>query len=682
MHIIHLIEMRENMKQRYYFKLAFTNIRKNKNAFFPFLLSTIIMSAMFYMLFSISLQSDGVYYGASYMKDILMMGNRISGIVSTIIIFYTNTFLMKQRSQELGLYNVLGMEKKHIAKVVTWETAVIAFLGTALGLLSGIIFAKFLFLVLIRMVRLSPEFSFSVSGKGISATIIVFVAIFTAIIFWNLVKIARLKPVEMMRETHAGEREPKAKWLLAFLGTASLAAGYFIAITTENPLEALTMFFVAVLLVIAGTYFLFTAGSIVLLKLLKKNKDFYYHKTHFVTVSGMMYRMKQNALGLASICILVTMVIVVLSTTVSLYIGIDDEQRYRYPKDVSISLDCAGKTEEQAQALQTKTKKAAQKRTAEKNVTSKEESAYYEYSLLLCQDQDNANSFMTQPQTDYTAQDLLSLTIMLCSEYNQMAGEQISLSGNTPALLGDSKIEFTGDSILIDGKKIACHNQGKVEESLENSLYHTAYLLVPDYNALCDMQKFLAYEPTRGSMGKIMLNYSFNLDGAWEDKEAYGDGLQTYLKESGVESIYWAEDYYSSYQSSLALYASVLFIGIFIGSLFLIATVLIIYYKQISEGYEDRRNFQIMRKIGLARKEISQIINSQIRMVFLLPIAMAVLHICFAFPIIKRIMAMLNLTNTRLFVTCTAGTVLAFFFIYVLVYKITSKVYYRIVGDV
>lgn len=669
------------MNRGLYFKLAFTNIRKNKNAFFPFLLSAIAMVAMFYMLLSIEGQSDGLYYGAEYMSEILGFGVWISGIISVIIIFYTNSFLMKQRTRELGLYNVLGMEKKHIAKVITWEIAIVAVCGIAAGLVLGVVFSRLLFLVLIRMIGLEPKFVFFVSLRAVAITIVVFAVVFAAAVFQNLIKAARLKPVDLMRETNAGEKEPKAKWLLAFLGVVALGIGYEIALTTENPLSALTLFFVAVILVIIGTYFLFVAGSIVLLKMLKNNKRFYYHKTHFVTVSGMMYRMKQNAMGLASICILVTMVIVVLSTTVSLYVGIEDEQRHRYPKDVSIELICEGKTLQESEKMTEQLKEVTEKLAQKRDVTIQSVESYVDYSMMFVQDK--KNSFQSSGLTDYTAADILSLQVMLLSEYNELTESSLVQKGEAPLLLSNEEAEIGGDSIELDGIKLNIQNEGAVNGKFEDNLYAEAVLLFSDYDEMAELCKKLS-DGAEGMKGnfkpQLQKNYNFDLSGKWENKEAYGRQIKNYLKKNNIKDIYLIEDYYSTWQESRGLYASVFFIGIFIGILFLVATVLIIYYKQISEGYGDQRNFQIMSKIGLANREISRIINSQIRMVFLLPIIMAVVHICFAFPIIKNIMSMLNLTNVKLFLGCTAGTVFVFLIIYMLVYKITSRVYYQIVG--
>lgn len=663
------------MKRGLYFKLAFTNVRKNKNSFFPFLISVIAMTSMFYMLKSIAGQDWDAFYGAEQVRVVLGFGVGVVGIVSAIIILYTNSFVMKQRNQELGLYNVLGMEKKHIAKVLSWEIVIVAVIGMGIGLIGGIAFSKLLFLILIRMIGLEPKFYFQVPLEAVWQTIAGFLAIFAVVIVLNLLRILRLKPVELMRETHAGEREPKAKWLLALLGIAALSIAYYTALTKENPLEAMNYFFLAVILVIIGTYLLFIAGSIVFLKLLKKNKNFYYHKTHFVTISGMLYRMKQNAAGLASICILVTMVIVTFATTVSLYLGVEDEVRYRYPKDINITLPVSDKSQKEWKTLLGKVEAETQKCAEKNKLTIKGLEAYCQSEVYLVKT--GKASFRTGT-TNSVLSDIVVLKIMMTSEYNHLTGQNKKAAGEKPLLLTSDGVEVYGDAIKVDKNEIPVEKAGKVEKKQQNGLTETMYMLVDSYDALCDMTNRLIPKEEQKN-NDIKQFYNFNLAGERKQEEAYANKIQNRFLKAIPEQDVYLEDYYSGWKDAIGIYASVLFIGIFIGALFLVATVLIIYYKQISEGYEDRKNFQIMSKIGLANQEISHIINSQICTVFLLPIAVAVVHICFAYPMIEKIMALMNLTNEKLFVGCVIGTVVVFVAIYMLIYKITSKVYYKIV---
>ena len=323
------------MNKKLYFRLALRNVKNNKSTFLPFSISTSAIIAMFYMLYSIYEQvNENMFSGAEQMRIILNLGVSICGIFSVFVLIYTNGFLMKRRSREFGLYSVLGMEKKHITKIVFWEIVIVALGCITTGILAGIALSKLMFMVLLKILNLKTDFAFGVYPKPVLFTIIVFDLIFAIVIFLNSVRVHRLKPVELIRNENAGEREPKAKWLLAILGLVTLALGYYLALTAKSPMDAMGRFFMAALCVIIGTYLLSMSVSIAFLKILKKNKKFYYDKKHFITVSGMMYRMKQNAAGLATICILSTCVLVVLSTTVSLYVGMEDVLRGRFPKDV------------------------------------------------------------------------------------------------------------------------------------------------------------------------------------------------------------------------------------------------------------------------------------------------------------------------------------------------------------
>lgn len=667
------------MKRGLYFNLAFNNIRKNKSTFFPFLVVAIAMVSMFYMMLSISLQSDGLYYGAGYMSQILFLGVIVIGIVSAIIVLYTNSFLMKQRTKEFGLYNVLGMEKKHIGRVIFWEIAIIAFGGIFIGMVLGIVFSKFLFLVLVNMLGLDSKLPFKVSPGAVGYTLLVFLATFAVDMICNRIRIAVLKPVEMLSETGAGEREPKAKGLVALIGAVSLAVGYYFAVTTKNPLQAMNTFFVAVLCVVVGTYCLFIAGSITLLKLLKKNKKFYYHKTHFVTVSGMIFRMKQNAMGLASICILSTMVIVVLSTTVSLYIGLEDEQRTRYPKDVAIEFNAGEDGDETTLMNRGEAVRDSAARHAEnKNVTIKKEECYTQYVQMGIL-QGNKVLPVGDAQVGFE-NNLLMLYVMNLDEYNKMAGTHIKAAAGENIALVNDDTKLESDTLKIVGNTIKFKEKGLAVSRFSSNYCQEIFLLVPDYQSILKIKGM--FDSSQKFDKRTISRYvTFDLDGELEAKQAYGKKIRQRLNMDKIEGITLVEDYYSTMQEALGLYASVFFIGIFIGIVFLVATVLIIYYKQVSEGYEDSRNFQIMEKIGLSKHEINKIINSQIRMVFLLPLIVAGMHICFAFPIIKQIMSMMNLTNTKLFVAGVVGTSFVFIIVYLIVYKITSRVYYRLVDQ-
>lgn len=680
-----------------YLKLAISNIKKNKSTFFPFGLSCGTMIALFYMLLSINNQaSDAVFYGGSDIGIILDLGVWVCGIFSAMVIFYTNGFLLKRRNKELGLYNILGMEKKHIGNILFWEIILTCGISMLAGLLGGMLFSKLLFLVLLNLINLSTTINFGISANAVIMTMLVFLSIFIVNILYNNLKIKRLKPIELLQGSNVGEREPKAKWILALLGAVCLSIGYYIAVTTQNPLQAMSMFFVAVLFVMAGTYLLFISGSIVLLKMLKKNKKYYYHKTHFITVSGMMYRMKQNAVGLANICILSTAVLVVLSSTVSLYMGMDNVMRTRYPSDVITSY--AYMPEEDAKYNMSYNydteliEKTIQNHANKYNVEIQDVNKYYSFSLVGIVD---GESF--RPITDDISQGMKDMVIfmaMTLDDYKAAAaeGENIKeLSGDSLYLLSSasrysSMENFTvGENVFkIDSDSQTMELDNKFAE--QTFAYDYIFIIVPDFENLIMVKDevnnmYREREAQDYGATSVTYNYKFNLSGDLDDKKEFNITLRDALNDADIPHVSTVENIFTTRQQFMELYGSLFFIGIFIGTLFLMATVLIIYYKQVSEGYEDRNRFLIMRNVGMSKKEVRTVIKNQILTIFYLPILLAVVHVAFAFDITRKILAILNLTNVKLFVECTLGTIFIFVIIYGIVYKLTAKSYYKIVNS-
>ena len=683
------------MNKSIYLKLAVNNIKKNKTTFFPFGLSCGTMIALFYMLFSISDQaSDAIFYGGNTMRTVLGLGLWVCGIFSVLVIFYTNGFLLKRRNKELGLYSVLGMEKKHIGRILFWEiifTGGISLLG---GLLGGLLFSKLMFLVLLNLLELSPSFNFSISVTGIILTSIIFSSFFLVIILYNNLKLKKLNPIELLRGSNVGEREPKAKWLSAILGAICLSMGYYLAVTTENPVQAMSVFFVAVIFVIAGTYLLFMSGSIAMLKILKKNKKYYYHKTHFITVSGMMYRMKQNAVGLANICILSTAVLVVLSSTISLYIGIEDIMRTRFPSDVITNYTYMPEEDEKynmsynydPDLIETTIENHALKY----NVEVQDVQGYY--SFKTAGSIDNGSFIQEYSEMD----SLVYLYFITLKDYKSIAadGDNINeLYDNSTYLFSNIEEYSLMESIAIDDylykiEKVSKPNN--IDEELEKNIskvYNYIYMIVPDFNHLLNIRdaiSIMRQETEYDKYGNIpvVYNYNFNIRGNQSDKEEFCSTLRNALHGADIPHVTTVQDIYTSKQDALSIFGSLFFIGIFIGVLFLLATVLIIYYKQISEGYDDRNRFVIMKNVGMSNGEVKKVIKNQILTIFYLPICLAVVHIAFAFDIIREILAVLNLTNIKLFIGCTIGTILFFVAIYGVMYKLTAKSYYKIVNPV
>lgn len=656
-------------------KLAVANIRKNGKFYFPYLLTCVGTVAMFYIMCAITFD-EGIKKmpGADSLSYILRLGCIVIGIFSVIFLFYTNSFLMKRRKKELGLYNILGMEKRHIAKIMFFETVIVALAGILGGILTGILFHKLILLCLFKLVNFSVPIGFSISFIGIIYSLGLFCSIFLLALLFNLMQIKLANPIELLRGGNVGEREPKTKWLLAIVGAGCLGAGYYIALTIESPLEAIIYFFLAVLLVIAGTYCLFTAGSIFVLKLIRKNKRYYYQAKHFTSVSGMLYRMKQNAVGLANICILSTMVLVMVSTTVSLYGGVEDALNYRYPSDVLVTARYTSESMNRGSLL------SDIENTVKGQNRSITNAKDYRYLSFTAGRSGNEFAFDTDNVYTYSSSSLIFLT----------AEEYARLMGSEPADLADNEVLVYSSGEHIDSSFKLQGQEYRIKEQLDS------FPMVDDYSADFMNVHYVVvsgddvmrkvYEAQKSAYGKYASSMAyelhFDIDGTDEQKKACAKALQNAVGngiKGNFDSIFFESKQLSAGEF-YAFYGGFLFLGIFLGLLFLMATVLIMYYKQISEGYDDKERFEIMQKVGMSRDEIKKTINSQILMVFFMPLVTACVHIAFAFKIITKLLAVMNLTNVPLFAWCTAATVLVFGAIYGIVYAMTAKVYYRIVS--
>ncbi|SHK25200.1 putative ABC transport system permease protein [Hathewaya proteolytica DSM 3090] len=677
------------MNKFMYSKLALSNIKKNKNMYFPFLLAAMVMASLFYILTSITVKTaNSNFSGAREVSSILYMGIWCIGFFSILIIFYINSFLMKRRTRELGLYNVLGMDKKHIGKVLFWETFFIGIGSIVLGIFFGALLAKLMFLILIKLAQIKTPMEFSISGFAIILTSILFGVLFILLIIYNRIRVIFLKPIELLHSTNVGEREPKAKWIITLLGLGTLGTGYYIAMTCKNVMEALSTFLIAVILVIIGTYLLFTTVSIAVLKIMKSNKRYYYHKTHFITISGMIYRMKKNAAGLASICILSTMVLVTLSTTVSLYMGLEDMLKMQYDRDIVTSYNYEPNMDKLQNhnpgSYDTNLIKETMERQAEKhNVKIDNVQDFYMLNLIMQYNKETHNVAKSMALSDIN--NMSNVIVMNLDDYNKLNNSKETLGAQEAIILTSEKSKYDYDTILIKSnieKKYTIKKKLTNEfcDSLPNYYVNVKVLVVPTLN---EMEALAYYDKSKEGSYRtqsVTYNYKFDLSGSMADKKAFIGNLRDVLNDAGIAHVRDVRDIYSGRENFMNMYGSLLFIGVFLGILFLITTVMIIYYKQISEGYEDRSRFDMMKKVGMGDKEVKKVIHSQILTVFFLPIIVAIVHICFAFRIIRQLLLMLGLTKTSLFIICTVGTVLIFTIAYGIVYALTAKTYYKLVN--
>ena len=661
------------MNRSYFPKLAATNLKKNRQSYIPYMLTCIFAIAMFFILDSFG-KNDGLLTirGGATLIAILHFGAIVIGIFSVILLFYTNSFLMKRRKKEIGLYNILGMEKKHLAYMMTYETLFTFGICLLCGLGIGLLLNKLMFLLLLRIlqfnVRMTCQFHFS----ALVNTVLLFAGIFIFMLLYNLLEIRLAKPVELLSAEKKGEKEPKAKLFSTILGVLCLAAGYFIAVTTNDPLSAITLFFLAILLVIGGTYLLFTTGSIALLNALKRNKNYYYKTEHFISVSSLIYRMKQNAVGLASICILSTAVLLILSTTVSTYWGMEDILKTRYPADISITLE--NPTSENLNTIDT----VLSENFAAYDVTIAKENTFQQ-AFLVAEKEDKTGSRLKLGSIDFSSQkmsDCCALYAFPLEDYNQMTGKNISLAANE-ILFSSSNRDFSAKTLNLSGEayKIAgdCSDLPIIDDS-DSSFVDVACIVFSDASQVIDYD--IRYNEKTGETS-LPTYIQLDLDG--EKQNIHDFSIIVFDTLNAVDGID-IESREEAKESFFALYGTLFFIGIFLGALFLGATVLIIYYKQISEGFDDRERFILMEKVGLSKAEIKKAIHSQVLKVFFLPLIMAVIHIAFAFKMMVQLLALLSMSNIQLFLLCTVVTILIFAVIYALVYEMTAKTYYKIVN--
>ena len=604
----------------FYMRLAAQNIRKNSRTYVPYILTCIGSVMVFNILLSLSLNTDlDDIYGGSNMRMILCLGCIIIAVFTGLFLFYTNSFLIKRRKTEIGLFNILGMEKKHIGRIMFFETVTIAMISLTGGIGGGFLLSKGVYLLLLRMVRAEVQWGFHFSGNAAAVTVIFYGCLFLVILAVNMARVHVSSPMELLRGGLEGEREPKTRWITAVAGIVFLGMGYYMAVVTENPISLITGFFVAVIFVIIGTYCLFIAGSTAILKFMKRRKTFYYKTEHFIAVSGMLYRMKQNAAGLAGICVLSTSVMVMLSSTVSLYSGINDVLENRFVRDISL------KTGDIDDSVRERMDQIVADVLQEKGLCQENAFRYKDF-VFSASEETPGVLVPVDPKRSGELNRVRTVCAITQDDYNRSMGAELSLKpGEAVVFTGDSP--YMGDSL---------------------TLYGRTYRTVPPGEAqLWDTGSSF------GSYGTFYVILAVPIRG-----------------EAAAEE--WG--FYFS------LHAGLLFLGIFLGAIFIMATVLIIYYKQVTEGYDDKIRFEIMQKVGLSKAEIRSSIRSQILMMFFLPLAASGVHIMFAFPMIARLLALMNMTNVKLFAWCTAGTFGVFGAAYCAVYMMTSRVYMKIVS--
>ena len=676
------------MKLGLFSKLAWTGIKKNRRLYIPYILTCVGMVMMFYII-------DSLFYcpllsqmsGGGEVRLALSFGRWVIAVFSMIFLFYTNSFLIRRRNREFGLYNILGMDKRNVSKIIVLESLIISIIGIAAGIALGIIFSKFAELGLLNVLREGINYSFAVEPDAVLHTIEVFAVVFFFILLNALFKVYRMDPLSLLHSEKTGEKQPKGNWLIALIGVILLATAYYVAVSIESPLSALLWFFVAVIMVIIATYMLFIAGSVVFCRILQKNKRYYYKPNHFVSVSSMVYRMKRNGAGLASICILSTMVLVMLSATISLYAGEEDSLRSRYPRNIIVDMGVFEAEDLQEDNLNNYRSLIAQV-ADEYNIEQKDIIDYRMADIAGLMENGRLETDVTALDTFQmdTYDNVFSVYIIPLEDYNRLAGKNEILAPDE-TIIYCYRTDYKESTIQIADSKIM-----KVKEVLTEFVENGAStsLIIPSvFMVVDDFESFI--QPIKGLAdynGEQMLftNWYYGFDIDAEDSvhreviSQLRDVFHNLNMEKGKIKSLSCESSVAARENFYTLYGSLFFLGIMLSIVFVSAAVLIIYYKQVSEGYEDRSRFEIMQKVGMTKRDIRKSINSQILTVFFMPLIFAGLHLAFAFPMIWRLLQMFNLRNLNLLIIVTIGAFLIFALFYGIIYRITSNAYYSIVS--
>lgn len=657
----------------FYLKLASTNLKKNHRGYLPFLISMLFLVAINTMT-QVIVNNEGMRAlpGGDSASSMFGLGHIVIMIFTVIFSFYTNSFLLKQRKKELGLYNILGLGKRELYQLMIWESFLSFFIVLITGLITGVVLSKLAFLVLRRLISVGNEFVFQLLPESLGFVSLLFLGIFFLLLLINCWQIKKTNPISLLHGSKKGEQEPKARWIIAILGLVFLGSGYGIAVTIDSPISALTLFFVAIILVILGTYCLFMAGSIALLKLLKRNERFYYKTNHFISISSMMHRMKQNAAGLASICILSTMVLVTAATTGSLFFGQKDVENTRYPRDVMIS------TVQQPE----KVKAAIEAVSAEKQAPITKQVYLTSTKSIMFQPK-NGNYQLTPLEDFYNSKSatIALINFMTAQEYAKHTDETVNLK--------DDEIYFYPVSGDIDGNQLKLEDQKfKIKKrinkfpGINQQIELTDSFVVILANQSVLEQCLSDWFPKKAVAAENYpeYNFMFNTDLKGEKNQLdFAQTLRNQLNQQLGDSQVRIVDKYTFVSENKIFTGGFFFLGIIFGATFILATALIIYYKQISEGIDDRERFEILQKVGMSHREVKKVIRSQVMMGFSFPLVVAVIHLGFAFPLIKKLLVLFGLVNWKLFLLVCVIVTVIFAILYFVVYRLTARSYYQLV---
>lgn len=681
------------MKNGLYLKLSVNGIKKNKKLYLPYLITCICMVMMFYLIDYLAVSPQFAQIkGGDTMQMILGFGSGVIAIFSLIFLYYTNSFLIRRRQREFGLYHILGMGKIDLVKIMVLENLIISVLTIAGGIVGGILFSKLGELLAAKILGSNAGLSMKISVPALVATAMLFLAIFTLIMLRMIVSVYRLKPVELLKSEKTGEKPPKANWIFAVFGLLLLGGAYYLSLTIKDPLAAMVWFMVAVVLVILATYLLFIAGSVAFCKMMQKKKGYYYKTNHFISLSSMIYRMKRNGAGLASICILSTMVLVMVSSTTSLYLSMEHGLNLRYPKSVQIEMYTkTEQTEEMKETQNGQIVDLVQNVLKEHNQVAENPE---NYRMLTVSGIVSKNEIYFNPENapgvnGVNTFDHLKMIYALPMEaYNRIMGTNLELASGE-AYLYTKDSDFSYDQITVENSG-TWSIKGHLDKMISNgndvsNMNSSLYLVVPGLEDIKALEEGnVSVYSVNGSYEKWY--YNFDLPCGDEEQIQIQNEIDkkiNVLAEQESDTIFFkvsTDSRAASRADYQALYGGLFFLGILLGVVFILGMVLIIYYKQITEGYEDQDRFQILMKVGMTQKEVRQTINSQVMTVFFLPLVAAGIHTAFAFPMIEKMVQLLAFTDRKFLILVTVCSYLVFALFYIIVYLVTSKQYYKIVS--
>lgn len=673
-----------------YARLAWTGMRKNRRLYLPYLLSCAGMVLMFYILMGLSGSPVlGHMSGGTSSAIILRLGTVVIAVFALIFLFYTHSFLIRRREREFGLYNVLGMGKGSIARILLWETVITYGLTTGTGLLLGVVLYKLAELGMVRLLRVPVTYTLTVSVSSLLAAAALFAVIHTLILLNSLRQLHGVSAVALLRSESVGEKPPRAQWVLTAAGVVLLGGAYALAVSIKEPLAALLWFFAAVIMVILATYLLFISGSVTLCRGLQRNKKYYYQPQHFVSVASMTYRMKRNGAGLASVCILATMVLVMISSTTCLYVGQEDAVNARYPRDMDVAV--YGRSDhplDEAEAEQLR--QGVESTVFNFGGQTSNVATYREISVSGLPDGGDlrlGNAGASAADSTH----VIHIYFVPLEEYNAVTGQSLTLE-NGQVYVAALRTEFHSDTLSIDGgmtRHVMKREIPALVGAAVADITPSLTVVVPDFEQFVpELQSYLMNK--YGWYPTATWHYAFDTD-LPENQQADMDGVTPNLKDAlddylaGVSGD-WdvgvsVESKAGNRADFYGMYGGLFFLGIMLSIVFIFAAVAILYYKQLSEGYEDQSRFDIMQKVGMTKGDIRRSINSQLLTVFYLPLVLAGVHLCFAFPFIHKLLILFNLDNRGLLIGTTAVSFAVFAVLYAIVYKLTGNTYYRIVAE-